>query len=125
MPATARCAISKSRQDFSIHALASASNGSAIEVAPPIQDGGLQRSLQTQDPINLATSFNQHIFGHSQPSQTAMRPLRPADWGFVAVAHDHEKIDIAIVVRVTLGVRTVKPDLLGLKLRDQPLSHRL
>ena len=54
-----------------------------------------------------------------------MRPLRPADRGFVAVAHDHEKIDIAIVVRVTPGVRTVKPDLLGLKLRDQPLSHRL
>ena len=54
-----------------------------------------------------------------------MCPLQTADGCFVAVWNDDEKINVAVIVRSSPGVRTVKPDLLGLKFSHQPLRGGL
>ena len=54
-----------------------------------------------------------------------MRALGTADGRFVAVRHDDKEVNVTVVVRVAPGMRAIQPDLLGLKLRHEPLSGRL
>lgn len=48
-----------------------------------------------------------------------MRALRAPDGCFVAVRHDDEQVNIAVIVWIAPGVRTVKPDLLRLEFGDE------
>ena len=54
-----------------------------------------------------------------------MRALGTADGRFVAVRHDDKEVNVTVVVRVAPRMRAIQPDLLGLKLRHEPLSGRL
>ena len=54
-----------------------------------------------------------------------MRALRAVNGGFVAVRHDNQKINIAVVMRIAPRVRAEQPDLIRLKFRHQPLRRRL
>ena len=54
-----------------------------------------------------------------------MRALGTADGRFVAVRHDDKEVNATVVVRVAPGMRAIQPELLGLKLRHEPLSGRL
>lgn len=50
-----------------------------------------------------------------------MCALRAVDRGLIAVRHNDEQVNVAVIVRIAPGVRTIQPDLLGLKFRHQPL----
>jgi hypothetical protein len=53
-----------------------------------------------------------------------MRPLRAANGSFIAMRNDNEQINVTVLVRMAPGMGAIKPHLVGLKLRHQPLRDR-
>jgi hypothetical protein len=120
-----RRAVSRSRHPLTIHAFASEAGRSAIEPPSTAQDGVFERGLEFLDAIHLLPRFHEHILGHPQSAQATMRALGTEDRRFVAMRHDDKEVNVTVVVRVAPGVRAIQPDLLGLKLRHEPLCGRL
>lgn len=75
--------------------------------------------------VQLSTGGHNHIFGHFKSAQATVRPLCAPDRGFLAAPHHHHQVDVTVFVGRAPGVRAKKPDLLGLKLRHEPLLDGL
>ena len=119
-----RRAVSKSRHALIIHAFASEAGVSAIEPPTATQDGVFEGVLEFLDAIHFRPRFHPHVLGHSQLTKTTMRPLGGVDGGFVAVRHDDQQVNVAVVMRSAPRVRAEKPDLVGFKFRDESLRRR-
>ena len=105
-------------------ALASAAGTSAIEPPAAPEDRVFEAGLEFLDAFNFLSRFHQNVFGHSQPPQTTMRPLRTANGRFVAPGHHDKKINVAVLARASPCVRAEKPDFIGAKFRHEPLRRR-
>ncbi len=77
---------------------------SAIKPSTTAQNHIFERCLEFLDAINFLPGLNQHIFRHPQSAQAPMRPLRTADGGFIAVWHDHQEVNVTILVRLAPGM---------------------
>ncbi len=87
-----------------------------------LQDFGFQRRTNVAEAFQLGARFHYDIFGDAKSSQTAMRPLRPADRGLVTVADDDQEIEIATFVGPASSMGAEQPDLFWLKLGGEAAS---
>lgn len=80
------------------------------------------RGLSLFDAIHFLSRLDQHVLGHPQSAQATVSALRTADGRLVAVRHDDEKVNVAVVMWIAPSVRAVKPDLFGLKFLHESLG---
>ena len=94
---------------------------SSIKLPASVEDEVVQRGRQGAQAVKLLAGLDEHVFGDAQATQTAVRPSHALDRRFVALRHDDEQVQIAAFVRRAPGVRTEKPDALGMEFVREPV----
>ena len=72
------------------------------------------------EAVKLSSGRHHDVGGQREIKNTHLCPLSTSQWRFIAGRHHHSEIQIAVRRRLAPGVGAEEPDLLRVKLGDEP-----